>query len=191
MKKTPSLFKRDYEGTRQIYDEIVPGCEWVANGEGVATLKIDGTSCLIEDGKLFKRHEVKKGKKTPENFRPAGEPDPETGDVVGWVPVVDGDPASKYHVEAFAEFLENGTYELIGPKIQSNPYGLTNHILCRHGAVKFKADPPRTFADLEVFFASHAIEGIVWHHPDGRLCKIKRRDFGYKWPDGTPTLMDA
>ena len=26
------------------------------------------------------------------------------------------------------------------------------------------------------------IEGIVWHHPDGRMAKIKRRDFGLSWP---------
>jgi hypothetical protein len=25
------------------------------------------------------------------------------------------------------------------------------------------------------------IEGIVWHHPDGRMVKIKKKDFGYKW----------
>lgn len=29
MKKVISLFKRDYEGTRQVYDEIVAGAEWV------------------------------------------------------------------------------------------------------------------------------------------------------------------
>ena len=43
MKKTPSLFKRDYEGTRQVLNEVVPGSEWVLEGEGTATLKIDGT----------------------------------------------------------------------------------------------------------------------------------------------------
>ena len=26
------------------------------------------------------------------------------------------------------------------------------------------------------------IEGIVWHHPDGRMVKIKARDFGLPWP---------
>ena len=26
------------------------------------------------------------------------------------------------------------------------------------------------------------IEGIVWHHPDGRMAKIKARDFGIQWP---------
>ena len=29
--------------------------------------------------------------------------------------------------------------------------------------------------------ANNNLEGIVWHHPDGRWAKIKRRDFGLKW----------
>ena len=36
MKKTPSLFKRDYEGTRLVHDEVVEGSEWVLAGEGAA-----------------------------------------------------------------------------------------------------------------------------------------------------------
>jgi hypothetical protein len=35
---------------------------------------------------------------------------------------------------------------------------------------------------LEDFFGLEEIEGIVWHHQDGRMAKIKRRDFGYPWP---------
>lgn len=27
----------------------------------------------------------------------------------------------------------------------------------------------------------NVIEGLVWHHDDGRMAKIKRRDFGLKW----------
>jgi hypothetical protein len=34
MKKIISLFKRDYEGNRQVYNEVVPGAEWVTNGGG-------------------------------------------------------------------------------------------------------------------------------------------------------------
>jgi hypothetical protein len=51
MKKIPSLFKREYGSkARLVYDEIVPGTEWAHAGEGVATCKIDGTSCLVRDG---------------------------------------------------------------------------------------------------------------------------------------------
>ncbi len=73
MKKIPSLFKRDYgSGARLIYDEIVPGAEWAQAGEGVATRKIDGTSCLIRDGKLYKRYDAKAGRTPPAGSKPAG-----------------------------------------------------------------------------------------------------------------------
>ncbi len=41
-------------------------------------------------------------------------------------------------------------------------------------------DPPRTFAECRGWFARHDVEGIVWHHPDGRMAKLKARDFGLK-----------
>lgn len=182
MKKVISLFKRDYEGTRQIYNEIVPGAEWVVSGEGVATIKIDGTSCFVKDGKLFKRYDAKKGKTPPDGFIPAQDPDPETGHWPGWLAVSDG-PEDMWHREAliFADELPDGTYELIGRKVQGNPYKNTSHRLVPHG--QHVIDAPRTFDELREWFKDNVIEGIVWHHPDGRMVKIKRRDFGYKWPE--------
>ena len=71
MKKIPSLFKRDYgEGQRLVYDEIVPGTEWVVAGEGVATRKFDGTCCMIKDGEIYRRYDLKKGRTRPEGFIP-------------------------------------------------------------------------------------------------------------------------
>ena len=64
MKKIISLFQRNYDGDLLVRDEVVPGAEWVIAGEGVATRKFDGTCCLVRDGKLFKRYEVKAGKET-------------------------------------------------------------------------------------------------------------------------------
>src|ERR1043165_2461985 len=55
MKKIPSLFERNYETDRLVRDEVVPGCEWVLAGEGKATVKFDGTSCLYKGGNWFKR----------------------------------------------------------------------------------------------------------------------------------------
>jgi hypothetical protein len=182
MKKIISLFKRDYEGNRQIYNEVVPGAEWVISGEGVATVKHDGTSCLFQDGKLYKRYDAKKGKTPPAGFIPAQDPDPETGHWPGWLAVGDG-PEDRWHREAliFADSLPDGTYELIGPKVQGNPYKNDTHRLIPHG--RDAIDAPRTFDELREWFKNNVIEGIVWHHPDGRMVKIKRRDFGYKWPE--------
>lgn len=40
---------------------------------------------------------------------------------------------------------------------------------------------PITFESLKTFLGKIEIEGIVFHHPDGRMCKIRRSDFGFKW----------
>ncbi len=189
MKKIPSLFKRDYEGTHQIYDEIVPGCEWVQAGEGTATVKIDGTACMVRDGKLYRRYDAKPGRTPPPDWEPCEDaPDPNTGHWPGWLPVEDG-PQDQYYREAWRDSgtLPNGTYELIGPKFQTNPYRLQAHWFKRHGAELPATDPPRDFAGLRTWFEWNPIEGIVWWRdlsdPNCDKCKIKRRDFGLPWPD--------
>lgn len=175
MKKIISLFQRNYDGDRLVRDEIVPGAEWVIAGEGVATRKFDGTCCLIRDGKLFRRYEVKRGKKPPVDFEPASEVDEVTGKQQGWVPVEDS-PSDQYHREAFSGPAEDGTYELCGPKVQGNPERFDNHVLVKHGTME--VDAPRTFDALREWLATAGIEGVVWHHPDGRMVKIKAKDFG-------------
>jgi len=175
MQKIISLFQRNYDGDRLVRNEIVPGAEWVIAGEGVATQKIDGTCCLVRGGKIYKRYEVKPGGTPPANFEPANEIDENTGKQQGWVPVGDG-PEDRWHREAF--FIQpDGTYELVGPKIQGNPEGCEEHLLVRHGAFVLD-DAPRDFDGLKAYLAGTPIEGIVWHHPDGRMVKIKARDFG-------------
>lgn len=214
MKKIISLFKRDYEGTRLVYDEVVPGAEWVMEGGGIATPKLDGTACMARDGKLYKRYDVKKGRIAPADWEPAQEKDEVTGHWPGWVPVKGG-TEDKWFREGHENYEENdaraipdGTYELIGPKVQGNPYNLNAHTLIRHG-FDFRLDDegnityimyeiltphrgviipdstavnPRTFDDIKEFLSDTLIEGIVWHHEDGRMVKIKRKDFGLSWP---------
>lgn len=182
MKKTVSLFARNYDGDLLVRDEIVPGAEWVAAGEGVATRKFDGTCCLVRDGKLFKRFDAKAGKVPPENFEPAQpEADPNTGHWPGWVPVGDG-PEDARHREAFSAAvgsLKDGAYELCGPKVQGNPERYESHVLIRHGCEVLE-DCPRSFDAIRDYLRSRDIEGVVWHHPDGRMVKIKGKDFGLK-----------
>lgn len=206
MKKIGSLFKRDYHGDRLVYNEIVFGAEWVQGGEGRATVKWDGSCCLIEGDKLYKRYDrrisktkarllidklyvpqIEDYKAAPKGWLAAeSEPDRHTGHWPGWVAVGDG-PEDQWHREAFERCPDQaeGTYELVGPKVQSNPYGLTEHMLTKHGdflPYYLPKEPPRTFNGLKEFFRTANVEGIVWHHPDGRMVKIKRRDFGYPWP---------
>jgi hypothetical protein len=181
LKKIISLFQRNYDGDRLVRDEVTPGCEWVAENQGIATRKYDGTCCLVRSGKLFKRYEVKPGGKPPPDFEPANEVDRSTGKTQGWVPVGDG-PEDRWHREAFDLCpAPDGTYELCVPKVQGNPEGFEQHALVPHGDQNCPGCP-RDFAGLRAFFAANDIEGIVWHHPDGRMVKLKRRDFGLPWP---------
>ena len=194
MKKIPTLYKRNHDGDHQVYDEIVPGNRWVMMGEGRVTEKIDGTACLYQEDIWYKRHDRKLIKKTG-NYKPAPEdwiacqesPDEQTGHWPGWVPVKEDNPADKWHIEAIEKLSSppppNGTYELIGPKVQSNPYGLDSHQLILHGADEIiGAFMTMDFTGIRAYLCLTEIEGVVWHHPDGRMCKIKRRDFGFKWP---------
>ena len=179
MDKIISLFQRNYGGDHLVRKECVPGAEWVLSGEGAATIKFDGMCCLIRDGKLFKRYEARQGRKLPADFEPASDVDPITGNQYGWRPVGDG-PEDRWHREAVDGGMPpDGTYELVGPKVQGNPEEYENHTLLRHGSAPAQ-DEPRDFDSIREYLAGAGIEGIVWHHPDGRMVKIKTRDFGIR-----------
>lgn len=187
MKKIPTIFERDWDGDRsRVIDKPNPAAAWVFAGEGVATRKLDGTSCLVEGGKLFKRREIKKGQTPPPEFVLADH-DEETGKTVGWMPVTDS-AEDAHHRKGFwsAEQwygegkVPDGTYELVGPGVQGNPERFEITVLQKHSDVIEYEDAPRTFEGLREWLAGKDIEGLVWHHPDGRMAKIKLRDFGLK-----------
>lgn len=161
MQKIISLFQRNYDGDRLVRNEIVPGAEWVQAGEGIATLKYDGTSCMIRGGQLFKRYDAKPGRTPPTGFEQSGEPDAKTGRVQGWVPVGDG-PEDRWHREALLtqSVWADGTYELIGPKVQGNPHHAEIHHLVPHGG-RVLSDAPRDFDQLRAYLSGVEIEGIV------------------------------
>lgn len=180
MKKIPTIFERDWNGDKsRVVNVPHKDCAWVFSGDGRATIKIDGTSCMVRDGKLYKRRELREGDAEPADFELASFDD-ETKKRVGWVPVGDG-KEDQWHSEAFARMPnpENGTYELVGPKVQGNPEHYAQHELVRHGN-KEATDAPRDFEGLRAYLTGLDIEGLVWHHPDGRMAKIKLRDFGLK-----------
>ncbi len=196
MKKIPTLYVRDFtdpSNGRYVAEEVTPGCEWVLDGEGTPTRKYDGTCMMFDGNRWWARREVKAGKTPPPNFVPV-ETDGTTGKTVGWEPV-EQSAFAKHHMQALADEevvgdwpdpwpVPGGSYELIGPRVNGNPEQVGKHILVRHGYMssidaEVATTAGRQFADLELFFAAHPTwEGIVWHHPDGRLAKIKARDLG-------------
>lgn len=189
MRKIPTLFQRD-EPTHRVIDAVTPGCEWVLAGEGVPTLKVDGTAVKVApDGAVLKRFELKAGKVAPSTFEPAQSPDV-TGNTPGWVLIKVDSPEDQYLVEALRTEetvsgapLPSGTYELLGPKVQGNPEHLSEHRLYRHGREPLVIDEfDRTFLGLWGYLCSYDMEGIVWWlDPNDDGCpkvKLKVKDYG-------------
>ncbi len=183
MKKISTLFKKDTDDLGRVINEVNPENQWVIDGDGVATRKFDGTACAIINGELYKRYDVKKGKTVPDGAIPCQEPDEITGHWPHWVKCDRSNPENKYHFEAFDVMVlpDDGTYELCGEKINGNKENIKGHELIRHGnhgllGLIF----PYTFENIEQYLSSVNIEGIVFHHPDGRMCKIRKSDFGLK-----------
>lgn len=190
MKKIPTIFKRGPDF--KVINEITPGCDWVFNGEGVATEKLDGTNVQItvENGqaiKLEKRRNPTKEEKA-------------RGEIDGSYVLVTSDPGDKYIRDAIdnTDFSTwpDGVHsaEAIGPKIQGNSLNLERHILVRHADAPIYSDVQthiRENADKfdylqniirvsSLYSKSAWIEGFVFHHPDGRMAKIKVKDFRYE-----------
>ena len=179
MRKIPTLFEREWAGDRsRVVRRLDPVCDWIARGEGLATVKLDGMCAAVIDGALWKRREVKAGRPAPEGFR-LEDRDETTGKATGWVRVGEG-AEDRWFREAWGEGgLPDGTYELVGPRSQGGVERVyARHALVRHGAVRPAQEPPRDFEGLRAWLAGRDLEGLVWHHPDGRMGKIKLRDFG-------------
>jgi len=181
MKKISTLFKKDPENLGRVIDEINPENEWVFDNGVRATRKFDGTACAIINGELYKRYDVKKGKTVPEGAIPCQEPDAITGHWPHWVKCDRENPADKWHFKAFdpLPLKITNTYELCGPKVQGNPEKFESHVLVPHGYHLLQDSVyPLTFENLKQYLSVVDIEGIVFHHPDGRMCKIRKSDFG-------------
>lgn len=187
MKKMPTLFVRDYSQGKIVMEKVTPGCEWVLEGEGEATEKVDGAACAIIGGEFYRRYDAnpKKGRKPPIDGAPCQpEPDPVTGHWPFWVRVYPGVKSDAHFLRAFANSPWNradGTYEAVGLHFQNNPYGLDDDFLERHGRIKLP-DVPRTYDGIADWLYNHEVEGIVFWRNGEPGCKIKRTDFSFKWP---------
>jgi hypothetical protein len=204
MKKISTLFKKDPNDLGRVINEVNPGNEWVPEF-GIPTRKFDGTACAIFGGILYKRYDVKlfkkkKGKiikftkeqvksKIPEGAIECQKPDVKSGHWPHWIPCKEEKPEDKYHWIAFDSLPKpidheyDGTYELCGEKIQGNPEKIQGHTLIPHGC-EFLFINGYSFEQIKQYLIDEDIEGIVFHHKgdhfQGRMCKIRKSDFGIK-----------
>lgn len=191
MKKIPTLFVRNFVDNHQfvLTREVKSGLEWVLQGEGIATVKIDGSCTAIIDGIFYKRYDAKHGKKPPEGAIPCGDPDKNTGHWPHWIKVSPENRADQWLYAAYKnsnpEKLEDGTYEAIGLHFQSNPYGMTEDKLERHGIREIQVE--RSFDGIKKYLEDNSIEGIVFWKDGEAKCKIKRKDFGIAWNRKNPS----
>lgn len=139
-------------------------------------------------------------------------PDPVTGHWPAWMECSPAFAADKWFIEAFKNYFEDWkpscrsmqwTYEAIGPHFQGNPYHLEKDTLHRHGSLKLDGyfqrgeahrevldifgelqnkQYERTFEGVKEFLKDNCCEGIVYWYKGKPVCKIKRSDFGFKWP---------
>ena len=194
MRKIPTLLVRDTDDLRHVTDDVHPDCDWVLAGEGVATRKYDGTCVMFDGESWWARRIVKPDKATPDGFLQV-DFDSVTGKTVGWEPMEASGFAKAFQQAVNAGTPVNfddtgdgvkqvwlpGTYELVGPKINGNPEGMDQHMLLRHAdaqiwtGIGHQRGIEHIKADVSML--GHAgWEGLVWHHPDGRMAKLKARD---------------
>ena len=193
MPKLESPFiRKEINGAYVVTPEINPGYEWVFTDPSVVAVeKLHGSnvSILIQDGIItgaWNRTEripfFNKGKAF----------------------IIQG--LLNSYEKGYMEFLADGQHfgELIGPKVNGNPYKLTEHLWIpfggfaqNHLVYKSWGRYPKTFDAISEWFKEllplynlmhgHGkesfVEGVVFTHPDGRLAKLRRDQF--LWYNGT------
>ena len=198
MKKIPTLFLREFldDHTCKTLQDVTPGMECVMRGETIPTVKYDGAACAVINGKFYKRYDAKQGKKVPEGAIPCiKESDPITKHFPHWIEIKD-DPSDKWFKKAYEysfikysknpDIMPDNTYEAIGKHFNGNPYGLDHDELIRHGedVITSLLYQPLEYYQIKDYLRDHPEhEGIVFWKADMSepLCKIRRKDFGFKW----------
>jgi hypothetical protein len=180
MDKIKTLFIRDTARPQFVTTTVDPDAAWVLAGEGVPTRKRDGTNICIEVREGVVKKVWKRRNPTREEKAQGAEP--------GYVEASRGDPGDKHIFAAvdatdFSDWPDGSwSCEALGPKIQGGWESSIPMLYPFSWRPERIADCERSFDGIREFLRTHCIEGIVWRHPDGRMAKIKRRDFGLKWP---------
>ena len=196
MIKLPTLLPKDSTNPKLV----IPGEVTVPVTH--FAIKLDGTSVMIKNNVLYARYDAKLKKRTrsretvftPEQVAatlPPGAiecqpPDTITGHWPHWVPVNPTDPQYGHIQQAYntQPVWSDGTYECIGPKVQSNPHREPAMRLIPHTHPflivsldqQWKSNPYEYFKE---FLKDWPWEGLVAYNSSTPVAKIRRGDFGY------------
>ena len=178
MNKIPLLFL--YDDNFRMTTKPNPACQWVFDGDGFAIEKLDGTNVRITT-RCGTKVRVEQRRNPSKTEKRCGIVDP-------WYI----DATDKWVLDAAACTDTTNWYdgehctEAIGPKIQGNPLGLPRRVCVAFNLGESPMlEVERTYLGLRSFLTSFNSryapgqlgEGIVFHHPDGRRAKIRRKDF--------------
>ncbi len=210
MQKIPTLFKKKYNDNGK-YLGVIP--EWNVeldpNKLYAVTVKWDGTACAIIDGELYRRYDVKPGKKIPDGAIMCQPYDKDAKHNPCWVKCNRNNPSDKWHWIAFDKMiwysfvtgvfkstrfykLTDWTYELIGAHIQDNPYHCDSEYFMKHGStitdiLKPPYDLEKIYSSFKSLLSQKHIEGyVLWEIKDIDDIEIVRKEF--LWGDGTKYL---
>lgn len=204
MQKIPTLFKKKYDDNGK-YLGVIP--EWNVeldpNKLYAVTVKWDGTACAIIDGELYKRYDVKPGKKIPDGAIMCQPYDENAKHNPCWVKCNRNNPSDKWHWVAFDKMiwysfvtgmfkstqfykLTDWTYELIGAHIQNNPYHCGSEYFIKHGSTPVSIlKPPynlkEIYSTLKSLLNQKHVEGyVLWEMKDVNDFEAIRKDFFLK-----------
>lgn len=177
--------------------------------EPTVTAKVDGTAVKAKNGALYARQD--RDPKRPDKQMPEGW-DPVSADPaekVGFRPlngssdkwildtmkdggvrliILDKNDGQTRLTYAYT-VPRDGTYELLGPKVQSNLHGLELHALMPHGLIEITNFPDlrssTALSDIREWFNTdpigRAIEGVVLHFETGQMFKLHRHHLSLVW----------
>ena len=186
MRKILTIFDRNWETNRKVNEKLIVDFDFE---NAIATEKLDGMNIrlTIRNGEVM-RVEKRRNPSKIQKQRKITEP---------WY--VDADPYASQDKWIFdavkntdMSSVKDGEWsaEAIGKNIQGNPLNLVQNQVFFFSLPVWRAkitlqNVPYTFGELKVFLEKQKsfignnalIEGIVWHHPNGDMVKIKRKDF--------------
>jgi len=188
MNKIKTIFKRDWEGNKKVINEYIEeiNSEALLGLYATATEKLDGTNVRI----TVRNHIPVRVEK---RRNPSGEQKLDGIEEPWYIDADKSNSSDKWIFDGIKNTDFSGIMdgewsgELIGKNIQGNPLKLSNNriVFFTLDQAPIFENVPITYEGLKEWLPKQkskygndcGIEGIVWHLVDGRMYKIKVKDF--------------